>query len=169
MTFPKSLIALLALATLPGVAAAQAAKDLASMEKELVAGHVEFLVHRYPAGKDESPVQYRAELAFKRPGDYALLLYDMKGNKLDPGKLPLGPVAEAMLGDIGGLDRYFRLGDIARPKGYPLDAVRLDARVFGAEVSRANAWLFEGKLTGIELLLHDGTRVFLSVLGYETA
>ncbi len=114
-------------------------------------------------------MQYRAELGFKRPGDYALLLYDMKGNKLDPGKLALGPVAEALLGDIGGLDRYFRLGDVARPKGHPLDAVRLDARVFGAEVSRANVWLFEGKLTGIELLLHDGTRVFLSVLGYETA
>lgn len=168
---------LLALSLLPcSQALAQAGEQLAAIDKSVGAGKVEFLVHRYPAEKDGYPTEYRAQLAFERPDWFELVLLDGKGQEVlrrfegkasDP-KEGLGVLARAMLGDGGELNRYFDLVDVAHAgKAQPLEAARLDPRAFGSEIASATAWLYRGRLTGLELILHDGTRFFLAVMAQD--
>lgn len=177
--FTRKLIpCLLALSLLPcGQALAQAGERLAAIDKAVAVGKVEFLVHRYPAKKDGLPTEYRARLAFERPDWFELVLLEAgKGDKVlsridgkasDP-KAPLGVLARALLGGAGELQRHFDIVDVARAgKAQPLEAARLDARAFGSEIASATAWLYKDELTGLELVLDDGTRLFLAVLAQD--
>lgn len=174
----KFIPCLLALSLLPcGQALAQAGEQLAAIDKSVGAGKVEFLVHRYPAKEDGYPTEYRARLAFERPDWFELVLLDkdkgqevlrrFEGKASDP-KAPLGVLARALLGAPGELRRQFDLVDVAHAgKAQPLEAARLDPRAFGSEIATATAWLYQGEVTGLELILHDGTRFFLAVLAQD--
>lgn len=174
--YPRKLVPFLLGACLlaGGEAAAQATKQLAEVDSQATVGEVEFLVHRYPAKEDGYPTEYRARLAFERPDWFELVLLETgKDGKVlrrfeskasDP-KAPLGVLARALLGGAGELQRHFDLVDVARAgKAQPLEAARLDPRAFGSEIATATAWLYQGKVTGVELVLHDGTRFFLAVV-----
>lgn len=177
--YPKTIMScLLGLSLLAGgEAAAQATKQLVEMDDKVAVGQVEFLVHRYPAEKDGYPTEYRARLMFERPDWFELVLLDndkgqqvlrrLEGKASDP-KAPLGVLARALLQGAGELGRHFDIHDVARPgKAQPLDAARLDPRAWGSEVATSTVWLHQGKVTGMELVLHDGTRFFLAVLSQD--
>lgn len=191
----QSLFALLfsaaACASLP--AQAQSAADtLATLDKTTYSGRLEAVVSLYaPTGKpgiDGKPQQYPAQIVFERPDRYRLTLRPGEKNAFvavaeagivrwidyatgfsgkDTIEAVTDPIAVALLGSAGEMTRYYAMKDQALPKESDVVGARLLPRGL-SQVQSGYAWLSrDGKPTGFDFRLTDGTRVFVAVMAFE--
>ena len=77
------------------------------------------------------------------------------------------PLALALLGTAGELGRMGQTRDVVLGKGSKFTGARVMPRVFGSRVAVATAWFHEGKPTGFDFEMRDGSRTFVAVLGFK--
>ena len=178
----------------PALAADPATQQLERMDKELFSARTELLISHYPpaTGKPprHAPAQvYAATLLFERPDRFRLVLEPgRKGERRivgEAGKVRwldtasgqsgsesaekvIDPLILALLGSAGELQRY------AAPKevflGKPpqqVTAAVLYPRAYGTTLVRALASFGDDGMTGLDVTLDDGSRVFVSVLSFK--
>jgi outer membrane lipoprotein-sorting protein len=190
----KALFALLflaACASLPAHAQS-AASALSALDKTTYSGRLDVVVSLYaPTGKpgiDGKPQQYPAQIVFERPDRYRLALRPGEKNAFvavaeagvvrwidyatglsgkDATDAVTDPIAVALLGSAGEMARYYAMKEQALPKDSDLVGVRLLPRGPG-QVQSGAAWLSrDGRPTGFDFRMTDGTRVFVAVLAFE--
>ena len=186
-----TVLAVAALASLPAHAQS-AASTLSTLDKTTYSGRLDVVVSLYaPTGKpgiDGKPQQYPAQIVFERPDRYRLALrpgakdefravaeagivrwidYATGFSGKDATAALTDPIALALLGSAGELTRYYGLKE--QPVGKESDqfGVRLIPNS-PTNVQTGYAWLSrDGRPTGFDFRLTDGTRVFVAVMRYE--
>jgi hypothetical protein len=190
----KALLALLFIAACTSLPAqAQSAADaLATLDKTTYSGRLDVVVSLYaPTGKpgiDGKPQRYPAQIVFERPDRYRLTLRPGAKNAFvavaeagivrwidygtglsgkDATDAVTDPIAVALLGSAGEMTRYYAMKDQALPKESDVVGVRLLPRGL-SQVQSGYAWLSrDGKPTGFDFRMIDGTRVFVAVMAFE--
>ncbi|MGN6154001.1 MAG: LolA family protein [Lysobacteraceae bacterium] len=174
-------------------AQAQSAADaLATFDKTTYSGRLDVVVSLYaPTGKpgiDGKPQQYPAQIVFERPDRYRLSLRPGQKNAFlavaeagivrwidyatgfsgkDATDAVTDPIAVALLGSAGEMTRYYAMKEQALPKESDVIGVQLRPRGL-SQVQSGYAWLSrDGRPTGFDFRMTDGTRVFVAVLAFE--
>ena len=172
--------------------AQSAAGALSTLDKTTYSGRLDVVVSLYaPTGKpgiDGKPQQYPAQILFERPDRYRLTLrpgekdafvavaeagivrwidYGTGLSGKDATDAVTDPIAVALLGSAGEMTRYYAMKDQALPKESDVVGVRLLPRG-PSQVQSGDVWLSrDGKPTGFDFRLTDGTRVFVAVMAFE--
>ena len=192
--FRTCIAAVLAFAAFaPPHADAQSAADaLTALDKTTYSGRLDVVVSLYaPTGKpgvDGKPQQYPAQIVFERPDRYRLALRpgakdgfravaeagvvrwidDATGlSGKDATAALTDPIAVALLGSAGELSRYYGLKEQATGKDSDQIGVRLVPNGL-TNVQTGYVWLSrDGRPTGFDFRMNDGTRVFVAVMRFE--
>lgn len=177
----------------PSARAASASAQLQALDKATYSGDVSVSVDLYDPpkkdGRHGTPARYRATLLFERPDRFRLVLrpgdkdefravaeagivrwYD-KATGLsgkDEAAKVTDPIALALLGSAGELLRFTSVREVALPKGAKLAGARLVQKTWGSGLQSGMAWFgSDGRATGFEFVMVDGTKVFVSVLAFK--
>lgn len=180
----------LACAFAPTTHAASAGDALALLDKTTLNGRLDAVVDVYaPPEKDGQSgkhERYPAQLAFERPDRFRISIRPGEKNEyravaeagivrwLDfatgwSGKTEVDrvtdPLALALLGTAGELQRHAEVKDLPQTKGSTLVGARLSPRVLVGDLSDGLVWIGDdGAPIGFEFRFVDGGKVFVSVL-----
>ncbi|MFY2763955.1 hypothetical protein [Arenimonas sp. MALMAid1274] len=195
MNLTRSLLLALALTAaplMPSLAADGAADALALLDKTTASGYLTLQVSHHaapsPKGKPGAVRTYQATLLFDRPDLFRYVLNPGKSNEfravgdgdqvrwldLATGASGKGeaaklaePVALALLGTAGELGRLATVRPVGLGKDNKLSGARVVPQVYGSRVRLATAWFHQGQPVGFDFEMHDGTRTFVAVLGFQ--
>lgn len=173
--------------------AQSATQQMHAFDQTTYRGRAQVFVDLFPpadkGGKDASPERYPAELLFERPDRFRLTV--RPGTKtefravaeagvlrwLDLGTGFHGkemvdkvtdPFALALLGTAGELKSFSALEDLPVEKDSPVLGARIRPQTWGGSISDGAAWFSrDGEPLGFEFQLHDGSRVFVSIMQFE--
>lgn len=191
---PVCLLAItLALAASLPAQASSASQRLIALDNATYSGYLDVYVDLYEApkasGKLSAPKRYPAQLLFERPDRFRLVLrpgahdeyravaqagvvrwIDKRtgiSGKDETAKIT-DPLAVALLDSVGELLRFGALKDLSVPKGSKLGGARLSPKTWGSSVRSGTAWFAaDGRPSGFQFLMGDGTQVFFSVLKFQ--
>lgn len=173
--------------------AASATAQLKYLDGTTYSGALDVYVDLYAApdknGNLGAPQRYRAQLLFERPDRFRLVLRPGEKNEfravseggivrwLDlytgfSGKEEASdvtdPMALALLGTAGELLRFSASKDLVLSKNSKISGAHITPNTWGSGVTSGLAWFSsDGQPIGFEFVLHDQTRVFVSVLGFK--
>ena len=198
MTITRTLSSLalglsLSLAAVLPAQAGLATDHLSTFDKTTYSGALTVSVDLYDApdkyGTLGVPKRYPAQLLFARPDQFKLILRPGKSDefravgsagvvrwldlatgfsdKEQAGKV-IDPLALALLGTAGELNRFGKATELALSKGGKISGARFDPKTYGSGIDKATVWFSsEGKPIGFEFELSDRRRVLVSVLSFQ--
>ncbi|NOT88427.1 MAG: hypothetical protein HOP03_09600 [Lysobacter sp.] len=173
--------------------AASATSQLYTFDKTTYSGALNVSVDLYAPpdkyGKVGAPQRYPATLLFERPDRFRLVLHPGAKDEFravaqagivnwldlatgisgkDAADKITDPLAIALLGSAGELLRFSAPKDLVLSKGSKISGARFTPKTWGSGVTSGLAWFSSaGQPIGFEFLLHDQTRVFVSVLSFK--
>ena len=183
----------LTLGTAFSVQAQSATSRLYTFDKTTYSGLLDTYVDLYAPpdknGKVGAPKRYPATLLFERPDRFRLVLRPGAKDEFravaqagvvnwldlatgfsgkDAADKITDPLAIALLGSAGELLRFTTSKDLVLSKGSKISGARFTPKTWGSGVTSGLAWFSsDGQPIGFEFVLHDQTRVFVSVLGFK--
>ncbi len=183
----------LTLGTAFSVQAQSATSRLYTFDKTTYSGLLDTYVDLYAPpdknGKVGAPQRYPAQLLFERPDRFRLVLRPGAKDEFravaeagvvrwldlatgfsgkDAADKVTDPLALALLGTAGELLRFSTPKDLVLSKGSKISGARFTPKTWGSGVTSGLAWFSsDGQPIGFEFVLHDQTRVFVSVLGFK--
>lgn len=193
---PLSCIALALTLTLGSALSAHAASattQLQYFDKTTYSGSLDVQVDLYAPpdknGKVGAPHRYPATLLFARPDRFRLVLRPGAKDEFravaeagvvrwldlatgfsgkEAADKVADPLALALLGSAGELLRFSASKDLVLSKGSKISGARLTPNTWGSGMEKGLAWFSsDGQPIGFEFVLHDQTRVFVSILGFK--
>lgn len=193
---PLSCIALALTLTLGSALSAHAVSatdQLYTLDKATHSGALDVSVNLYAPpdknGKVGAPQRYLAQLLFERPDRFRLVLRPGAKNEFravaeagvvrwldlatgisgkDTADKVTDPLAIALLGSAGELLRFTSAKDLVLSKGSKISGARITPKTWGSGIESGLAWFSsDGQPIGFEFVLHDQTRVFISVLSFK--
>lgn len=173
--------------------AASATSQLYTLDKTTYSGLLDVNVDLYAPpdknGKLGAPKRYTAQLLFERPDRFRLVLRPGAKDEFravaeagivrwldvatgisgkDAADKLTDPLALAMLGTAGELMRFTASKDLVLSKGSKISGASITPKTWGSGVEKGLAWFSsDGQPIGFEFVLHDQTRVFVSVLSFK--
>lgn len=173
--------------------AASATSQLYTFDKTTYSGALDVSVDLYAPpdkyGKVGAPQRYPATLLFERPDRFRLVLRPGAKDEFravaeagivrwldlatgfsgkDAADKLTDPLALAMLGTAGELLRFTAPKDLVLSKGSKISGARFTPKTWNSGVTSGLAWFSSaGQPIGFEFVLHDQTRVFVSVLSFK--
>jgi len=183
----------LTLGTAFSVQAQSATSRLYTFDKTTYSGLLDTYVDLYAPpdknGKVGAPKRYPATLLFERPDRFRLVLRPGAKDEFravaqagvvnwldlatgisgkDAADKITDPLAIALLGSAGELLHFTTSKDLVLSKGSKISGARFTPKTWGSGVTSGLAWFSsDGQPIGFEFVLHDQTRVFVSVLGFK--
>ena len=177
----------------PTTHAASASEALALLDKTTLNGRLDAVIDVYAPpekeGQSGAHERYPAQVVFERPDRFRISIRPGEKNEyravaeagvvrwLDlatgwSGKAEVDqvtdPLALALLGTAGELQRHAEIKDLPQTKGSTLTGARMSPRVLVGDLSDGLVWIGDdGQPIGFEFRFVDGGKVFVSVLRLE--